>query len=189
MLRFASSQFGYCFYAKRPVRLGMRPCLSIVANFIMAARGGAFVPPGNVISSEFTSVSTAATSPGATNDSASPSVEIISLPEPAILSLPAPAMPDAAGVGPFGPDMTDGAGAARAAQLAQLKVGGAALSFGHLGPVIVNTDGTLRRIANWDTMTPVEQADTWRIIAKRNRERLAVLQAQGKSPPAGPSEL
>ena len=45
----------------------------------------------------------------------------------------------------------------------------------HLGPVVVNSDGTLARIANWHEMSEREQQVTQRRIAKRNMERLQVL--------------
>lgn len=47
----------------------------------------------------------------------------------------------------------------------------------HLGPMVVNTDGTLARITNWDTMTETEQRNTVRIISKRNKQRLDALKA------------
>ena len=45
----------------------------------------------------------------------------------------------------------------------------------HLGPVVVNTDGTLARIANWPEMSEHEQKVSLRRIAKRNVERLQAL--------------
>jgi len=39
----------------------------------------------------------------------------------------------------------------------------------------VNTDGTLSRIANWNKMTEVEQQHTQRVIAARNKQRIAAL--------------
>ncbi|WFC97262.1 hypothetical protein MBRA1_003929 [Malassezia brasiliensis] len=44
-----------------------------------------------------------------------------------------------------------------------------------LGPVVVNSDGTLARLPNWDKMTPDEQQRTVRILAKRNQARLEKL--------------
>ena len=49
----------------------------------------------------------------------------------------------------------------------------------HLGPIVVNSDGTLARIANWSEMTEKEQTVTKRRIAKRNLERLQELKAAG----------
>ncbi len=53
--------------------------------------------------------------------------------------------------------------------------GDTSLQLDHLGPMVVNADGTLSRISNWDKMAEIEQRNTWRIIGKRNKERLAVL--------------
>jgi hypothetical protein len=52
---------------------------------------------------------------------------------------------------------------------------GESLRFEQMGPVILNTDGTTRRIANWDEITKHEQDVTWRRIKKRNEERRKVL--------------
>eukprot|EP00930_Biecheleria_cincta_P093684 TRINITY_DN84170_c0_g1_i1.p1 TRINITY_DN84170_c0_g1~~TRINITY_DN84170_c0_g1_i1.p1 ORF type:complete len:117 (-),score=37.28 TRINITY_DN84170_c0_g1_i1:40-363(-) len=46
-----------------------------------------------------------------------------------------------------------------------------------LGPMVVNTDGTLSRISNWHEMIEAEQQKTLRIIGKRNQQRLAALRA------------
>ena len=45
----------------------------------------------------------------------------------------------------------------------------------HLGCMIVNTDGSLSRIPNWNEMTKSEQEMAVRLITKRNKARLAVL--------------
>ena len=49
------------------------------------------------------------------------------------------------------------------------------ITFEEMGPVIINSDGTTRRIDNWDQMTKGEQEVAWRRIAKRNEERRKVL--------------
>merc|ERR1712146_290921 len=59
-----------------------------------------------------------------------------------------------------------------------LEVGGAGIKLDDLGPVIVNKDGTMRRIANWANLSPQEQAATLRRIGKRNQERVKELQEQ-----------
>ena len=41
-----------------------------------------------------------------------------------------------------------------------------------LGPVIVNEDCTVRRIANWDGLSKQERDTAWRRIAARNNDRL-----------------
>ncbi|EIW56305.1 uncharacterized protein TRAVEDRAFT_49139 [Trametes versicolor FP-101664 SS1] len=53
-----------------------------------------------------------------------------------------------------------------------------AFKFDHLGPVIVNRDGTLSRIANWESMTPIEKERTLRILVARNQVRLAEQESQ-----------
>lgn len=52
---------------------------------------------------------------------------------------------------------------------------GERITFEEMGPVIINVDGTTRRIDNWDQMTKNEQEVAWRRIAKRNEERRKVL--------------
>ncbi|KAL1754033.1 hypothetical protein FB107DRAFT_216511 [Schizophyllum commune] len=41
-----------------------------------------------------------------------------------------------------------------------------------LGPMVVNSDGTLSRIANWAEMTEAEKKNTLRVLSKRNQLRL-----------------
>lgn len=52
---------------------------------------------------------------------------------------------------------------------------GESISLDHMGPIIINTDGTTRTIENWNDMSPQEQQTAWRRIAKRNEERRAAL--------------
>ncbi|KAL7442532.1 hypothetical protein ACHAXH_009812 [Discostella pseudostelligera] len=52
---------------------------------------------------------------------------------------------------------------------------GESIRFEEMGPVIINADGTTRRIDNWDQMTKSEQEVAWRRIAKRNEERRKAL--------------
>jgi len=52
-----------------------------------------------------------------------------------------------------------------------VNVGGEPVSIDALGPLVINVDGTLSRITNWNEMTPDEQSRTIRIIGKRNRKR------------------
>lgn len=49
-----------------------------------------------------------------------------------------------------------------------------------LGPMVVNTDGSLSRIANWDRMAEIEKRNTLRVIGKRNRARLEALRGKGE---------
>lgn len=53
------------------------------------------------------------------------------------------------------------------------------VSLDHLGPMVVNVDGTLSRIGNWEQMTENEKKNTLRILGKRNKQRLEALEAQG----------
>ena len=55
---------------------------------------------------------------------------------------------------------------------------GESVSLKELGPIIINADGTTRRIANWATLTPQEQESTWRLIGARNKRRLKVLKEE-----------
>lgn len=41
-----------------------------------------------------------------------------------------------------------------------------------LGPMVVNSDGTLSRIANWAQMTEAEKERTLRVLSARNRIRI-----------------
>ena len=53
---------------------------------------------------------------------------------------------------------------------------GDTLRFEELGPIILNSDGTTRRIANWEEMTDREREVAWRRIKKRNEERRKFLE-------------
>jgi hypothetical protein len=55
---------------------------------------------------------------------------------------------------------------------------GDTMTFEAMGPVIINPDGTTRRIDNWDEMSKQEQEVAWRRISKRNAERRAALLEQ-----------
>ena len=71
-------------------------------------------------------------------------------------------------------DMTIEAGDGTAPQLKM----GEKMSFPEFGPIIVNSDGSTRRITNWDQMTSAEQERTMKRISKRNAERIAALEKQ-----------
>eukprot|EP00519_Triparma_laevis_P007311 CAMPEP_0182505364 /NCGR_PEP_ID=MMETSP1321-20130603/19104_1 /TAXON_ID=91990 /ORGANISM="Bolidomonas sp., Strain RCC1657" /LENGTH=100 /DNA_ID=CAMNT_0024710891 /DNA_START=122 /DNA_END=424 /DNA_ORIENTATION=+ len=62
-------------------------------------------------------------------------------------------------------------------KIRSLKVG-ESLDFAELGPIIINSDGTTRRIANWDDMTKAEQDKTWERISKRNAKRIKQLKEE-----------
>ncbi|KAH8819772.1 hypothetical protein F5884DRAFT_744165 [Xylogone sp. PMI_703] len=61
-----------------------------------------------------------------------------------------------------------------------LQVDGASISLDHLGPMVVNQDGTLSRIANWAEMSEIERRNTLRILGKRNQLRLGALRGEGQ---------
>jgi len=58
------------------------------------------------------------------------------------------------------------------------------LKLDHLGPVILNADGTMARIANWQSMTAAEQESAKRLIGRRNDRRKQEL-LSGLEPPSG----
>jgi hypothetical protein len=53
---------------------------------------------------------------------------------------------------------------------------GETISLEELGPIIINADGTTRRITNWSGLTKIEQENSWRVISARNLKRLKKLQ-------------
>jgi hypothetical protein len=65
-----------------------------------------------------------------------------------------------------------------ATQATQLEVNGDGIRLDHLGPMVVNADGTLSRIDNWAQMTEIERRNTLRVLGKRNRERMEALKAK-----------
>ncbi|CDM28028.1 hypothetical protein DTO013E5_4039 [Penicillium roqueforti] len=56
--------------------------------------------------------------------------------------------------------------------------GGTAVKLDHLGPMVVNVDGTLSQIGNWQQMTEIEKSNTLRVLGKRNQKRLEALRAK-----------
>ena len=60
-----------------------------------------------------------------------------------------------------------------------LRVNGQPLALDALGPMVVNRDGTLARVANWGEMTAHEREATLRVLGKRNQLRLGELRASG----------
>lgn len=55
-----------------------------------------------------------------------------------------------------------------------------AIKLDHLGPLVVNKDGTLSRIANWQSMAEIERQNTLRILGKRNMLRREELERAEK---------
>lgn len=59
-----------------------------------------------------------------------------------------------------------------------------AVKLDQLGPAIVNSDGTLSRIQNWDSMTQTERDRTLKILSKRNllrQDKLKELDAESSA--------
>jgi hypothetical protein len=52
---------------------------------------------------------------------------------------------------------------------------GETLTLDELGPIIINKDGSLRRITNWSELSPEERKHTKRRVSLRNHKRLGVL--------------
>lgn len=73
---------------------------------------------------------------------------------------------------PLLPPPESGSGAA------QLKVDGEGVALDHLGPLVVNKDGSLSKIANWENMSDREKKNTLRVLGKRNQLRLGELKAE-----------
>lgn len=65
-------------------------------------------------------------------------------------------------------------------QTRRLEVGGEALPLDELGPIIINEDGTMRRIANWHLLTDSEREATQRRISTRNKARIDVLKQRAE---------
>ncbi|KAI1471705.1 uncharacterized protein F4812DRAFT_415176 [Daldinia caldariorum] len=66
----------------------------------------------------------------------------------------------------------------------QVSVGGEAVKLDHLGPLVINEDGTMSRISNWAEMAEIERNNTLRILGKRNKMRLDALRAKGQAQPS-----
>ena len=56
--------------------------------------------------------------------------------------------------------------------------GNTTIKLDHLGPMVVNVDGSLGRITNWLEMTEMEQKNTLRVVGKRNQARLAAVRVK-----------
>lgn len=65
---------------------------------------------------------------------------------------------------------------------------GESISLEELGPIIINADGTTRRITNWSTLTEAEQKSSWRVISARNLKRLKNLQKKNAEETSTPED-
>ncbi|GAD95498.1 conserved hypothetical protein [Paecilomyces variotii No. 5] len=63
------------------------------------------------------------------------------------------------------------------AQKLDVSGSGGSVKLDHLGPLVVNQDGSLSRISNWDKMTEIEKKNTLRVLGKRNQLRMDALKA------------
>ncbi|ORX94027.1 hypothetical protein BCR34DRAFT_580217 [Clohesyomyces aquaticus] len=52
------------------------------------------------------------------------------------------------------------------------------MKLDHLGPMVVNRDGTLSQISNWEHMTEIERTNTLRVLGKRNMLRREALEKE-----------
>jgi hypothetical protein len=59
--------------------------------------------------------------------------------------------------------------------------GGSTVKLDHMGPLVVNKDGTLSRITNWTAMSEIERQNTLRILGKRNQARREALKGKEES--------
>ena len=84
----------------------------------------------------------------------------------------AAAEPEPAGALAIADAPAGGGGGEGGQQPHTLVVGGDPVQLDSLGPIVVNTDGSLSRITNWAEMTEAEQKKTLRVVAKRNKARL-----------------
>ncbi|KAG5513998.1 hypothetical protein PMAC_000620 [Pneumocystis sp. 'macacae'] len=57
----------------------------------------------------------------------------------------------------------------------------ATLRLDQLGPVIVNSDGTLSRIDNWAALTDAEKRNIERLLVRRNSARLQALRKENNT--------
>lgn len=55
------------------------------------------------------------------------------------------------------------------------------IKLDHLGPMIVNSDGTISRISNWAQLTQPERDRSLRLLAKRNNVRMEGLRQQNSN--------
>ncbi|KAM3508802.1 hypothetical protein MY11210_006588 [Beauveria gryllotalpidicola] len=62
---------------------------------------------------------------------------------------------------------------------------GSTVKLAALGPLVVNVDGTVARIANWKDMTAAERETTVRMVGRRNEKRLDALRKQKEEEQGG----
>ena len=77
--------------------------------------------------------------------------------------------------------VSEGAEVASGDEMRRLEVGGESLHLDELGPIILNEDGTMRRIANWHLLTDKEREVTQRKISTRNKERAEAIRRRAET--------
>ncbi|KAH7155035.1 hypothetical protein B0J13DRAFT_618519 [Dactylonectria estremocensis] len=55
---------------------------------------------------------------------------------------------------------------------------GESIRLDAMGPLVVNADGSMARVANWTGMTDGEREATLRLLGRRNKQRLEALKAK-----------
>ncbi|EAT80053.1 hypothetical protein HBI56_149240 [Parastagonospora nodorum] len=63
--------------------------------------------------------------------------------------------------------------------------GSSTVKLDHMGPLVVNKDGTLSRISNWGEMSEIERQNTLRVLGKRNMLRREALEKEGREEKQG----
>ncbi|WYZ37385.1 hypothetical protein EsH8_II_000891 [Colletotrichum jinshuiense] len=83
-----------------------------------------------------------------------------------------PPLPEASGNSAGG---NDGSAPITTLDMGGSRGGSVSTKLDHLGPLVVNQDGTMSRISNWGEMSEIERQNTLRILGRRNQIRLAKL--------------
>ncbi|SPJ76391.1 uncharacterized protein FTOL_06122 [Fusarium torulosum] len=71
----------------------------------------------------------------------------------------------------------DSAAADKGDGVTSLRVG-ESVRLDAMGPLVVNTDGTMGRIGNWAGMTEGEKEQTLKLLGRRNKQRLDAIKAK-----------
>jgi len=74
-----------------------------------------------------------------------------------------------------GSDNGSGSDAESPDKIHKLEVGGESVGLRDLGPIIINPDGSARRITNWAVLTAAEKEVAWRRVRLRNARRMKTL--------------
>ncbi|CAJ2510820.1 Uu.00g064450.m01.CDS01 [Anthostomella pinea] len=88
----------------------------------------------------------------------------------------------------FTPSSTPTSTSTSTSTTTNLSLNGDGVKLDHMGPMVVNADGTLSRIANWGEMAAVERENTLRILGRRNKTRLEALRKASATDDQGKAE-